>query len=188
MPETNVPDVTATDLTRDEMEEVAEECGIDADGLDDQQLLERLGVALGEIEASQVRSGARRRRGDGRGEGAQESSEQDLPGEPTEGRTRNELRELGLPVAGTKEELQQRLAEARGDQDDQGAPDESGAGSDGLRQKVAERVADGLASASERLRESVEDDDGDDGDDHGADGDSKLKRAGKSAWRKITPG
>jgi hypothetical protein len=54
MAEQEIPDVGETDLTRDELEEAAEEVGVDPDGLDDQELLERVGVALGVVDEDAV--------------------------------------------------------------------------------------------------------------------------------------
>lgn len=265
MADTDIPDVDDTDLTREEMEELAGEYDIDPDGLDDQELLERLGVALGEIDEAQIRERNERReedrrssaaslRGrfaarlegaadrlrpadeerdrpaeeeaersgdegqkeaaeeeparsddeagpgadtDGRGgseetrdaektDGDEDPSEQRLPGEPIEGRTRNqlrdELRELGLPVTGTKAQLEQRLAEARSQQDsdagdagdDGGASDDAGErdghdhGSrmDRLRGKVSRRLHHGSDRAEEDDAEAAgRADDGDEADD-----------------------
>ncbi|MEX1177237.1 MAG: SAP domain-containing protein [Nitriliruptor sp.] len=180
MSDTGIPDVDDTDLTREEMEEVAAEYDIDTDDLDDQELLEELGVALGELDPDDVDGGAGDSGGSGGGvrgrvasglgsaaekvrpsssddrsddtddddeggdadeaddaaaadaddggdEGDAEdgADEQTLPGEPIKGPTRNELRdrlrELGLPLSGTKDELQQRLDEA-----EQGGEEDSG--------------------------------------------------------------
>jgi hypothetical protein len=126
-----IPDVDETDLTRDEMEEVASELGVDPEGLDDQQLLEQLGVALGELDEDQVE--APPASSDEVGDAGSDDDEPDddepdddepdddgevqsAVGEPIDGPTRDDLRdrlrELDLPVSGTKDELQQRLAEA----------------------------------------------------------------------------
>lgn len=179
MADTDIPDVGDTDLTRDELEEVADDLGIDPEGMDDQQLLERLGVELGELDADETRpadpddekdgddgdreagpsprtSGsetsrrlrakvADRLRGaadrvlpdseagseepedpdeaDGPAEDEDGPDEtQPLPGEPIEGPTRDDLRErardLGLSVTGTKDELQERIDEAEAEHDE----------------------------------------------------------------------
>jgi hypothetical protein len=128
MPNPEIPDVTETDLTREELEEAAEEVGVYPDGLDDQQLLEQLGVALGEIDEDAVETPDRSNDGDAPEEGDGEDAEdddgeddggdvQEAVGEPIDGPTRDELREelreLDLPVSGTKDELAERLEEAK---------------------------------------------------------------------------
>ena len=194
MTETDIPDVESTDLTRQEMEEVAKEYDIDPEGLEDQELLERLGVGFGELDESQVgdrgagTNGAQARQGRQRDGEDEDPSEQRLPGESVEGLTRNELRdqlrELGLPVTGSKAELQQRLDEAHAEQDDGEDADDDGdddgsgdrdgdeQGQDrkpGLRAKlgqglvrVGERLTDGASADAEDV------DDEDDVDDGGA--------------------
>jgi hypothetical protein len=122
MPNPDIPDVTETDLTRDELEEAAEEVGVDHEGLDDQQLLEQLGVALGELDEDAVEtpepSGAEEADDDGGEDGGDDV--QEAVGEPIDGPTRDELRdelrELDLPVSGTKDELAERLEEAKQDE------------------------------------------------------------------------
>jgi hypothetical protein len=143
MPNPEIPDVTETDLTREELEEAAEEVGVYPDGLDDQQLLEQLGVALGEIDEDAVETPDRSNDGGAPEEGDGEDGEdddgedddgedddgedddgeddggdvQEAVGEPIDGPTRDELREelreLDLPVSGTKDELAERLEEAK---------------------------------------------------------------------------
>lgn len=255
MTNTDIPDVGDTDLTRQELEEVAAECGIDPEGLDDQELFERLGVALGEIDDTEVpddtadddrdddgASGSglrgkvaaalqgaadRLRPADedpseeagtedagaaedseeaqsaedeahedeaDEDEGGDDASEQALPGEPIEGPTRDEirdeLRELGLPVTGTKDELQERLDQARREQEDdsQAEEDADGAASDGdgnggedtqadgerLRDRAAERLHD----VADWLRETGRDE----GDGSGP---SRLKRVGVAVKRRL---
>jgi hypothetical protein len=137
MPNPEIPDVSETDLTREELEEAAEEVGVDPDGLEDQQLLEQLGVALGEIDEDAVETPDR---SDAEGTPEEEDGEdddgdddendeddeddeddgsdvQEAVGEPIDGPTRDELRdelrELDLPVSGTKDELAERLEEAK---------------------------------------------------------------------------
>jgi hypothetical protein len=126
MPNPDIPDVTETDLTRDELEEAAEEVGVDHEGLDDQQLLEQLGVALGEIDEDALetpeRSDAEEADDEADDEGEDEGEDvQEAVGEPIDGPTRDELRdelrELDLPVSGTKDELAERLDEAKQDED-----------------------------------------------------------------------
>jgi hypothetical protein len=54
-----VPDVTETDLERSDLEEAARELGIDDfDELEDQELFERIGVALGEIDLDELEDAA----------------------------------------------------------------------------------------------------------------------------------
>jgi hypothetical protein len=234
--DTGIPDVDETDLTREEMEEVAAECGVDPDGLDDQQLLERLGVALGEIDESELddpddddgrpsgaglrakvaarlegaadrlrpagaeppddpeaddEDGAGRAAADEADEGDEadeDPSEQTLPGEPIEGPTRDEirdeLRELGLPVTGTKDELQERLDQARGEQDDEdedeAEADDTDAGEDTGTddERLRDRFADRLHAAADWLRES--------GDDGGGSGtSSRVERATAAVRRRL---
>jgi hypothetical protein len=95
-----IPRFEDTGLTRTDLEEAADELGVEHDGVGDQRLLERLGVELGELDADQVDDGP---------------EEQPAPGEPIQGPTRDELREelrqRGLPISGTKAELAQRLAD-----------------------------------------------------------------------------
>lgn len=51
----HVPDVSETDLEREDLEEAANELGLEvSDDLDDQELLERIGLALGELEEEDV--------------------------------------------------------------------------------------------------------------------------------------
>jgi hypothetical protein len=94
-----------TGLSRDDLEEAADELGVEHEDVDDQALLERLGVELGELDPPDD--------GDG---GREDDGEQTAPGEPIEGRTRDELRDelrdRGLPVSGSKSELEERLREA----------------------------------------------------------------------------
>jgi hypothetical protein len=126
-----IPDVEETGLTRDEMESAADELGVDHEGLDDQQLLEQLGVALGQLDEDEVDTPPASSDADdpedvsdgdvsdGDEDGDESGDVQAAVGEPIDGPTRDdlrdELRELDLPVSGTKEELQQRLAEASED-------------------------------------------------------------------------
>jgi hypothetical protein len=125
-----IPDVEETGLTRDEMETAADDLGVDHEGLDDQQLLEQLGVALGELDEAEVDtpppssedpdSEAASDEAEDEGDDADGNGDvQSAVGEPIDGPTRDELREelreRDLPVSGTKEELQERLAEATED-------------------------------------------------------------------------
>jgi hypothetical protein len=124
-----IPRFEETGLRREDLEEAAEELGLDHEDVDDQTLLERLGVELGELEPDQISDPV-----DVDDEPADEDDEEDIddplapeaiaqeeqaaPGEAIEGPTRDELRaqlrERGLPVSGTKTELAERLAEADG--------------------------------------------------------------------------
>lgn len=243
MTNTDIPDVGDTDLTRQELEEVAAECGIDHEGLDDQALLERLGVALGEIDEAEVGDdGEDGDREDGGGSGyglrakvaaslqgaadrlrpadeersdedgsddsgaaedsegaqsdevdeaADDASEQTLPGEPIEGPTRDEirdeLRELGLTVTGTKDELEERLDQARPEQgEDQDADDEEAsdreepgaADAQARDERLRDRAAERLHDLADRLRES-----GRDGERGSAP--SRLRRAGATVARRL---
>jgi hypothetical protein len=120
-----VPRYEDTGLSRDDLEEAAEELGLAHEELDDQALLERLGVELGELDPDQVSDQASRPEDveddeedidDPLDRDAVAEEEQAAPGEAIEGATRDELRaqlrERGLPVSGTKAELAERLAEA----------------------------------------------------------------------------
>jgi hypothetical protein len=114
--EREIPNVDETGITRDEMEVVADDLGVDPEGLDDQELLEELGVALGELDPDDLESASASGAGDENDEDDAVSGEQTAVGEPIEGPTRDELREelreRDLPVSGTKEELEERLADA----------------------------------------------------------------------------
>lgn len=243
MTNTDIPDVGDTDLTRQELEEVAGECGIDPEGLDDQELLERLGVALGEIDDAEVPDDATDGdRDDGQASGsglrakvaaalqgaadrlrpadedpseeartddtgaaedseeaqsdeddadADDASEQTLPGEPIEGPTRDELRdelrELGLPVTGTKAELEERLDQARREQseeapaEDEDASDGEGPdGGDGQTrdERLRDRAAERLHGLADRLSDSG-------GDDGSGSAPSRLRRAGATVARRL---
>jgi hypothetical protein len=130
MATTQIPRVDDTDLDRDELVEAAEELDIEHESLDDQELFEELGRRLGEIE-DDAGSGAEDAESTAEdvGEqaqsatsGAASTASASVPDpeelrEELEGRTRDqvrdELRELGLPVSGTKGELVERLAAAR---------------------------------------------------------------------------
>jgi hypothetical protein len=112
----DIPKVEDTDLTREELEEVAEELDVAAEGLDDQALLEQLGVALGAVDADAVPSSSP-------SGGTQEAEEvEDGDGEEqdagqrfedmTRAELRDELRERDLPVSGNKSALVERLVEA----------------------------------------------------------------------------
>jgi hypothetical protein len=69
-----VPDVTETDLERSDLEEAARELGIDEfDDLEDQELFERIGVALGEIDLDELEGAAEQV--DEAGDEAEESTE-----------------------------------------------------------------------------------------------------------------
>jgi hypothetical protein len=121
-----VPRFEDTGLSRDDLEEAAEELGLDHEELDDQALLERLGVELGELTPDQVSDQAapsddeedrdEEDIDDPLDPAAIAEEEQPAPGEAIEGPTRDELRdqlrERGLPVSGTKAELAERLADA----------------------------------------------------------------------------
>jgi hypothetical protein len=118
-----IPRFEDTGLRREDLEEAAEELGLDHEDVDDQTLLERLGVELGELQPEQISDPV---------EPSDEHDEEDIddpldpetiadeeqtaPGEAIEGPTRDALRaqlkERGLPVSGTKAELAERLAEA----------------------------------------------------------------------------
>jgi hypothetical protein len=122
-----IPRFEDTGLRREDLEEAAEELGLDHEDVDDQTLLERLGVELGELEPDQVSDPV-----DASDRPADEDDEEDIddpldpeaiaeeeqaaPGAEIEGPTRDELRaqlrERGLPVSGTKAELAERLADA----------------------------------------------------------------------------
>jgi hypothetical protein len=113
----DIPKVEDTDLTRDEMEEVAEELDVAAEGLDDQALLEQLGVALGAVDADAVPSSS----ASGGTQGAEEVDDGDDDEEQDAGQRfedmtraelRDELRERDLPVSGNKSALVERLVEA----------------------------------------------------------------------------
>jgi hypothetical protein len=115
MASTEIPRVDDTDLDRDDLVEAAEELDLDHESLGDQELFEELGRRLGEIDEEPA--------GDG-GEASEQAEDvaEEAPNpeqirEELEGRTRdqvrNELRELGLPVSGSKSELIERLAAAR---------------------------------------------------------------------------
>jgi hypothetical protein len=107
----SIPDVEQTDLSRGELEEVAEELEVDAEGLSDQELLEQLGVALGMVDPDDIGSSPGGAGGSGAG-----SDEQGTDDEALENMTRDELREQlrarDLPVSGNKAELRKRLVEA----------------------------------------------------------------------------
>jgi hypothetical protein len=115
MASTEIPRIDDTDLDRDDLVEAAEELDLDHESLGDQELFEELGRRLGEIDEEPA--------GDG-GEASEQAEDvaEEAPNpeqirEELEGRTRdqvrNELRELGLPVSGSKSELIERLAAAR---------------------------------------------------------------------------
>jgi hypothetical protein len=105
-----------TGLSRDDLEEAADELGVEHEDVDDQALLERLGVELGELDPPDGETGTEAEDVDDDAD----DDEQAAPGEPIEGRTRDELRDelrdRGLPVSGSKAELAERLREA--DEDD----------------------------------------------------------------------
>jgi hypothetical protein len=104
-----------TGLSRDDLEEAADELGVEHEDVDDQTLLERLGVELGQLDPPDD-EGDDGSQGDTEDDGAADGEEQAAPGEPIEGRTRDELRDelrdRGLPVSGSKSELEERLREA----------------------------------------------------------------------------
>jgi hypothetical protein len=125
-----IPRFEDTGLRREDLEEAAEELGLDHEDVDDQTLLERLGVELGQLEPDQLSDPADASdEPDDDGEDGDEEDiddpldpeaiaeeEQEAPGAAIEGPTRDELREQlrerGLPVSGTKAELAERLADA----------------------------------------------------------------------------
>lgn len=240
-----IPDVDDTDLSREELEEVAADCGVDPEGLDDQELLERLGVALGEFDESQLEEARRQRSATGstdetrerggdpeedvrtvdalrakvatalsaaaarvtpRGESSDDDADgvgragggrsargagatQSAPGEPVDGPTRDELRDelraLGLPVTGTKDELLDRLEEARGGSGGEVAADGPGAGSeeeptrDELRDELRER---GLAvtGTKDELQQRLAEAEG-----GSASPDDAEERTGQAALAKV---
>jgi hypothetical protein len=112
----DIPKVEDTDLTREELEEVAEELDVAAEGLDDQALLEQLGVALGAVDADAVPSSSAS--GDTQeaeevedGDGEEQDAGQRFE-DMTRAELRDELRERDLPVSGNKSALVERLVEA----------------------------------------------------------------------------
>jgi hypothetical protein len=123
-----IPRFEETGLRREDLEEAAEELGLDHEDVDDQTLLERLGVELGELEPDQISDPVdvddepdeddEEDIDDPLAPEAIAEEEQAAPGEAIEAPTRDELRaqlrERGLPVSGTKTELAERLAEADG--------------------------------------------------------------------------
>jgi hypothetical protein len=129
MASTQIPKVEDTDLDRDELVEAAEELDLDHESLDDQELFEELGRRLGEIdddapdEPEDEAADAGEERADAPSDAtADEDTAEEVsdPGgirQELEGLTRNEvrdrLRDLGLPVAGNKADLIDRLEAAR---------------------------------------------------------------------------
>jgi hypothetical protein len=112
----DIPKVEDTDLTREELEEVAEELDVAAEGLDDQALLEQLGVALGAVDADAVPSssasgGTQEAEEVEDGDGAEQDAGQRFE-DMTRAELRDELRERDLPVSGNKSALVERLVEA----------------------------------------------------------------------------
>jgi hypothetical protein len=78
-----VPDVRETDLERSDLEEAAQELGLDEiEELDDQELFERIGVALGEIDLDELEASTREEveeaveRADEAGDQAEDAAEQ----------------------------------------------------------------------------------------------------------------
>jgi hypothetical protein len=157
MATSEIPKVTETDLDRDDMTEAAEELGVDDhERLDDQELFEELGRRLGEIEdgSSQPDKSEDEQRTDvasrvsEQARGAAPPSGPD-PQDMTRDQLREELRELGLPVTGTKPELLERVetartaaAEATRDAAATGADTAKDAG-----QEARDTAADGSAAA-----------------------------------------
>ena len=115
MASTEIPRVDDTDLDRDDLVEAAEELDLDHESLGDQELFEELGRRLGEID--EEAAGDDGEASEQAEDVAEEAPNPDQIREELEGRTRdqvrNELRELGLPVSGSKSELIERLAAAR---------------------------------------------------------------------------
>jgi hypothetical protein len=115
MASTEIPRIDDTDLDRDDLVEAAEELDLDHESLGDQELFEELGRRLGEIDEEPAGDGGEA--SEQAEDVAEEAPNPDQIREELEGRTRdqvrNELRELGLPVSGSKSELIERLAAAR---------------------------------------------------------------------------
>ena len=141
MATSDIPDVRKTELDRDDLVEAAEEVGLDQhEELDDQQLFEEIGRRLGEIEDDSSQRDAAgddeqrdddQQRDDDEAAGEQHGEETsgDMsdqtngaaqaeqsgpdPEDMTRDQLRDELRQLGLPVSGSKSDLLDRVETAR---------------------------------------------------------------------------
>jgi hypothetical protein len=186
MPEHEIPDVDQTDLTREELEEVAEEVGVDADGLDDQELLEQLGVALGAIDEQQDDdSDERASDEDGESEGEGEDADED--GEGEDGDEDGEGEDGDGQAAAAEDDATQDADEDDATQDadeDDESEDEADEGdADGRLAGLRARIASRLDGAADRIRPGGHDDgssdegaeardeEDDDGGDDGGDDD-----------------
>jgi hypothetical protein len=188
MATTQIPRVDDTDLDRDDLVEAAEELDIEHESLDDQQLFEELGRRLGEIDddapsgaedAAESVEDAAGAGGSGEAEEAAEQAEsatssaastasESVPDpeelhEELQGRTRDqvrdELRELGLPVSGTKTELVERLVAARIGAAREGmeaASEATGEASDAA-EDVAEQAGDTAEDTAQQASDTAED-------------------------------
>jgi hypothetical protein len=182
MASTQIPKVEDTDLDRDELVEAAEELDLDHESLDDQELFEELGRRLGEIdddapdEPEDEAADAGEERADAPSDAtADEDTAEEVsdPGgirQELEGLTRNEvrdrLRDLGLPVAGNKADLIDRLEAARigaaragGDVADEAtdAAEDAAAKASDTAEDTAEKATDTAEDTAEKATDTAED-------------------------------
>jgi hypothetical protein len=149
MATSDIPDVRDTDLDRADLEEAAQELGLeDHDDLQDQELFEEIGRRLGEIDED---ASAEHDRTDD--ESSSEETDDQMgddtgpdPQDMTRDELRDELRELDLPVSGSKSELLDRLETAR-----KAAADAAGQVTEaaGDAEETAEDTADEASKAAE---------------------------------------
>jgi hypothetical protein len=215
MATTQIPRVDDTDLDRDELVEAAEELDIEHESLDDQELFEELGRRLGEIE-DDAGSGAEdaeaaaedaEATAEDAGEQAQsaassaastaseavpdpEELQEELAGR-TRDQVRDELRDLGLPVSGTKGELVERLAAARigaasaGEDTGDGVTDEAGDAAGEVADEAGDAAGE-VANEAGQAAETATEEAGDAADEAGQAAETATEEAGDAA-SEVTP-
>jgi hypothetical protein len=198
---TDIPKVTDTDIEREDLEEAAQELGIEEfESLGDQELFEAVGRRLGEIEdededasdedgdeqASERDEATGSEQTDDesdtqRDDGLLEEIQADLEA-MTRDELREELRGLGLPVSGSKAELAERLEAVRVGQASAGSNGQAAADAAGGGTKAAKDTAEETASQAEDTAEGSSGEDGDEAaDDTGDEASDEVTEDRKQA-------
>jgi hypothetical protein len=170
-----VPDVTETDLERSDLEEAARELSLDdVDDLSDQELFERIGVALGEIdideleEAQQATDGA-----EDAADEAEDEAEDATDEAGDEAEDAGDEAEESAEDAGDEAEDQ---AEDAGDDAEESAED-AGDEAEDQAEDAVDDAEDQAEDAGDDAEESAEDagDDAEDATDEEDDGGSEAE-------------
>jgi hypothetical protein len=154
-----VPDVRETDLERSDLEEAAQELGLDEiEELDDQELFERIGVALGEIDLDELEASTREEveeavdRADEAGDQAEDAAEQAAEeGEDAAEDAQDTAEDAADEAGDTAEQAAEEGEDAAEDAQDT-AEDAAEEGED-----AAEEAGDTAEQAAEDAQETAED-------------------------------